>query len=590
MRQFFKFFFASMLGFIVGSLLLTFLFIAILAGIVASASDDKESVVKNNSVLLLSLDYMIPERTSKNPFEDFDPVSMEGSRNTGLADIIRSIRAAADDDNIKGIYLDLTYSPNSYATLEDIRNELIGFKKSGKFVIAYGEIMEEHSYYLASVADKIYLNPAGELVINGFSYSQAYLKGMFDKLGVEPQLIRHGKYKAAGEPLIADKMSAENREQIEAFAGSMYRHFIAGIASARKKSVEEVRNISDKLLIQDPESAVQHGLIDSLLYEDEVMEGLRNRLGLEAKEKISFIEPSSYGKKAKDERVSATSKNKIAVVYVDGDIVSGESGDGSAGSETICESLDKMRKDSAVKAIVIRVNSPGGSALASDVMWREVELAKKSKPVIVSFGSVAASGGYYLATPADVIVAQPNTITGSIGVFALLVNAQKLLKEKLGINMQKVNFGEYADLGAADRPMTEGERQVLQRMVDRIYNDFVSKVSEGRGLTREQVDSLAQGRVWTGEDAKKLGLVDELGGLDKAISIAVERAGLEDYRITTLPELDDPFSNLLKTFGSDASIWFTKKQLGENYIYYEQLRKASTLQGIQARMVESFEF
>jgi protease-4 len=524
---------------------------------------------------------MIPERTSKNPFENFNFSSFEGDKNTGLNDLLKSIRYAATDDKIKGIYLHLTFSPNSYATLEEIRNALIEFKQSKKFIVAYGEVMEEHSYFLASVADKVYLNPAGELLINGFSYQEPYLKNMFEKIGVEPQLIRHGKYKAAGEPLIADKMSDANRLQIETFAGSIYKHFITKIAESRKKSY-------NKLLIQSPADAKKLGMIDGIKYEDEVIDELKKLSSTQEKNKINFVTSNSYSKSAKD-KSKASSKNKIAVIYVNGDIVSGEGDNESAGSVSIAESISKARKDSSVKAIILRINSPGGSALASDVMWREVVLAKKSKPVIVSMGSLAASGGYYIAAPADVIVAEPNTITGSIGVFAVIMNAQKLLNDKLGIKFQTVKMGEYADLGTPDRPLTSGETAILQNGVDRIYNDFVSKVAEGRKLTNAQVDSIAQGRVWTGVDAIKIGLVDELGGMDKALSIAIKKAKIEDYKIVNYPEQKDPFDNLLKTFGDEASIYFTKKQLGEDYKYYEMLRKSARYQGMQARMLYDVE-
>lgn len=587
MKQFFKFMFATIAGIFISFILIVLILVGVVAGI-ASGEDDEAEALKDKSVLELKLDYMIPERSSKNPFDNFNLMTMEGDKHTGLNDLVKSIRYAAKDDKIKGIYLDVSYSPNSYATLEEIREALLEFKKSKKFIIAYGEVMEEHSYYIASVADKIYLNPAGELLINGFSYQEAYIKNLFDKIGVQPQLIRHGKYKAAGEPLIADKMSDANRQQIEAFAGELYRHFLSGIAQARKKSVEEVTQIASKLLIQSPEDASKLGMIDGAWYEDQVMSDLRKRLEIEEKEKINFVLPNTYARSAKDD-TKASSKNKIAVVYVSGDIVSGEGDEESAGSESLVESIEKARKDSSVKAIVLRVNSPGGSALASDVIWREVVLAKKAKPVIVSFGAVAASGGYYVATPADVIVAEPNTITGSIGVFAVVLNAQKLLNDKLGIKFETVKFGDYADLGTPDRPLTAGEQTILQHGVDRVYEDFVKKVAEGRKMSKDAVDSIAQGRVWAGTDALKLGLVDELGGMDKALAIAIKKANVEDYRIVSYPELKDPFDNLVKSFSDEASMYITKKQLGDDYRYFEMAKKAVRYNGMQARMLYDVE-
>jgi len=575
---------ATIVGIFISAFLIVLILVGIVAGIASKASDTKEVTVKEKSVLKLSLDYSIPERTSKNPFDNFDFSTFEGSKNAGLNDILKSIRYAASDEKIKGIYLNLSMSPNSYGTLEEIRDALIEFKKSKKFIIAYAEMMDEHGYYIASVADKIYINPAGELVLNGFSHQEPYLKNMFEKIGVQPILVRHGKYKSAGEPLIADKMSEENKKQIEVYMGGLFKHFVTKISEARKKSYDEVFNIVNKLLIQNPDDAVKQGMIDGAKYEDEVMSEMKKSTGVAEKDKLSFISAGSYSKNAKDGS-TLTSKNKIAIVYFDGDIVSGESDKDNVGSITLAESISKARKDSSVKAIILRVNSPGGSAMASDVIWREIELAKKSKPVIASFGSVAASGGYYLAAPADVIVAEPNTITGSIGVFAILMNAEKLLNDKLGIKFQTVKIGEYADLGSPDRAMTPAELTIIQHGVDRIYDDFISKVASGRKLDKAKIDSIAQGRVWTGEDAISIGLVDELGGLDKAVSIAVKKAKLTDYKFVNYPEQKDPFNNILKSFGDEASIYFTKKQLGTDYKYYEMIRKASMNTGIQARMM-----
>ena len=587
MKQFFKFMFATIAGIFISAILFILIMIGIVASLVSKESD-KDVTIKDKSVLELNLNYMIPERTSKNPFEDFNFTSMESNKKAGLNDLLKSIRYAATDEKIKGIYLQISVALSSYGKLEEVRDALTEFKKSKKFVVAYGELMDEHGYYIASVADKIYLNPAGELLINGYSYSEPYYKGMFEKIGVEPILIRHGKFKAAGEPLIADKMSDENRQQIEAFAGGIYNHFVTKIAESRKKSFEEVSEIANKLLIQSPEDAKRLGMVDGVVYEDEVMADLRKLTDTKEKDKINFVSINSYSNHAKD-KSSLTSKNKIAVIYIDGDIVSGEGDNETVGSETFAESISKARKDSSVKAIVLRVNSPGGSALASDVIWREIVLAKKSKPVIASFGSVAASGGYYLAAPADVIVAEPNSITGSIGVFALMVNAQKLLNDKLGIKFQTVKSGMYADLGSPDRPLTADEMAILQKGVDRIYNDFVSKVSTGRKMSKAKVDSIAQGRVWTGTDALRIGLVDELGGIDKALEIAVKKANVSDYKIVNYPELKDPFDNILKSLGDEASIYFTRQQLGADYKYYEMLKKVTRYEGMQTRMLNDME-
>ncbi len=581
MRQFFKFLFASLLGTLLSIVLLFFILMGIAAGL--AGSSDEETKVKDNSVLKLSLDYSIPERTSDNPFKDFDFMSMEGSNEPGLNDILKSIRHAATDDQIKGIYIDISYMPNSYATLKEIRDELIEFKKSKKFVIAYGEVIEEHGYYIASIADKVYMNPTGMVLLDGFAYSSTYLKGMLDKIGVQVELIRHGKFKAAGEPFIADKMSDENRKQIQSFMGSVYDEFITSIAVSRKKSAEEFRNICNNLLVQNADDAKQYGLIDGLKYADEVDSELHQLTGTETKDNINFVSIGEYKSKAKEGKITA--KDKIAVIYAEGEIVDGDGEDGQVGSAPTAAAISKARKDSAVKAVVLRINSPGGSALASDVIWREVVLTQKVKPVIVSMGAVAASGGYYIAAPADVIMAEPNTITGSIGVFGMIVNAEKLLKDKMGLKFEKVKFGEYSDLGSPDRAMTPAEKAIMQKMIDRIYDDFVSRVAEGRNLTKAQVDSIAQGRVWAGTDAKKIGLVDEFGGIKDAIALAAKKANLEEFRITNLPEQEDPFEKLFKSFGANASTYFVKQQLGEDYKYYEQLKKIQHMHGIKARML-----
>jgi protease-4 len=447
--------------------------------------------------------------------------------------------------------------------------------------VAYAEMMDEHGYYLASTADKIYINPSGELLLNGMSSQVIYLKGAFDKLGLEPQLIKHGKYKSAGEPLIAEHMSNENRKQIESYMGSLYHHFVANIAKDRKKTEAEVENIINKLAIREPMDAVKLGMIDSVKYEDQLFDELKGKLGLKADDKLSLVGLGKYKNTKND---ISTADEKIAVIYCEGDIVSGKSSDGSMGSETICEAIKKVRTDKKYKALVLRINSPGGSALASDVIWREIVLTKKEKPVVVSMGNVAASGGYFIAAPADVIVAQPNTITGSIGVFGLLINAQKLIKDKLGINVETVKFGEFADLGSPDRPLNNSEKEIIQHAIDKIYNDFVARVAEGRKMTAAQVDSIAQGRVWSGKEAKEIGLVDEFGGLETAIKIAAKRAKIEDYRIVNLPEQKDPFQEILSNLKDNASVYLMKKELGENYIWLKQIQGAAKMQGIQARM------
>ena len=580
MKQFFKFMFASMLGFIISGVVLIFVLIGAIAGL-ASKGKKQETKVESSSILKLDLNYNIPERTSNNSFKNFNFQTFESKNDAGLDDVLKNIKKAASDDNIKGIYLELGINMNSFATLEEIRNELIAFKKSKKFIVAYGELADQKSYYLCSVADKLYLNPAGELILNGLSSSVMYLKNMFEKIGVNPELIRHGKFKSAGEPLIADKMSDANREQISSYVGSLYKTMVNGIATARKKQVNEVENIINQLLIQHPEDAVKLGMADGLKYGDEIETELKKLVG--NTNDLNFITLGKYSNTPNPN--ASTSEDKIAIIYCDGEIVSGESGDDNMGSETIAKAIKKVRLDDKYKAIVLRINSPGGSAMASDVIWREVVLAKKAKPVIVSMGSMAASGGYYIAAPADVIVAEPNTITGSIGVFGIMINAKELLNNKLGINVETVKFGQYADLGSVDRPLTTGERAIIQKGVDRIYDDFITKVAEGRKLKKEQVDSIAQGRVWAGIDAKKIGLVDEFGGIDKALDIAKNKAKITDCRVISFPEMKDPIETLIADMSGKASMFLTKRSLTpEQFKLYTDFEKILHYRGVQARM------
>lgn len=573
--------FASLFGFIIGGFLLLFILIGIVGSLASGDSNESALTIKENSVLEINLSYIIPDRTTKNPFGNLPIPGLAKGKALGLNDIIHNINKAASDDNIKGILLGADVSPNSYGNLEEIRNALIEFKKSKKFIYAYAEIMDEHSYYVASVSDKIFLNPSGELLLNGFSQQVFYVKGLLDKLGLKPELIRHGKYKAAGEPLIAERMSEENRKQIESYMGSLYDHFLNNIALSRKKDVTEMRSIVNELKVQSAQDAVNLKVIDGLKYKDEVDNELRTKLGITEGGKINLVGMAKYKNVPGNTSVS---DNKIAVLYCIGDIVGGEGDDQTMGSERIAEAIKKIREDDSYKAVVLRINSPGGSALASDVMWREIVLCKKKKPVVVSMGDVAASGGYFIAAPADVIVAQPNTITGSIGVFGLLMNAQELLNNKLGIKIETVKFGEYSDLGSPDRPLNEAERMVIQKAIDHVYADFIKRVAEGRKMSEAEVDSIAQGRVWSGADAIKIGLVDELGGLDKAIAIAAKKAKLEDYRTVELPELKDPFEELWSSLSSEASVYFMKRELGPNYNEYEAVKKALRFQGIQARM------
>ena len=577
MKSFFKIVFASMVGF-----LLTFvvLFI-ILAAIIGASSGERVVALKKNSVLHLTLDQPINDRGNDNPLANFSFASLSGSKPTGLNEILDNIGKAAADEHIAGIFLDISSIPSGIATIEEIRNALIEFKKSGKFIYAYSEAFTQPSYYLATVADKIYLHPTGMAELKGLRSEVLFFKGTLDKLGVEPQVFRHGKFKSAVEPFIQDKLSDANRAQIRSYIGSIWNHIVEGIAKERKLTVSQVQDIASKMQVTNAPAAVQFKMADELKYRDEVLEIIKQKT--EAKE-IDEIEFVSIGKMVdvKDTR-DKSGKDKIAIIYAEGDIVDGEGNDGQVGSVEFSKAIRKARLDEKVKAVVLRINSPGGSALASETIWREVMLTKKVKPVIASMGNVAASGGYYIAAPCDTIVASPNTITGSIGVFGLFFNAKQMVNN-IGVTVDTVKTNPYADIMTSARAVTAQESEVIQREVERIYDNFITRVSEGRHMTKANVDSIAQGRVWSGADAKRIGLVDVFGGLDKAIEIAAKKAGLTGYRIQELPYQEDPFQKLMKQWSGDSEAAILQKTLGESYRYYQQLEHLRAMKSYQARL------
>lgn len=581
MGQFFKFMFASALGLILG----IFLLFIILAGIGASLGSKGEVKVEENSVLHVKLDTDIKERGINKPF-DIDPSTFKPKSSLGLNEILASIEKAADDDRIKGIYLDMQGLPAGMASTEEIRNALIRFKESGKWIVSYGEVYSQKAYYLASVADEIWLNPEGLVEWRGLGSQVVFLKNMFEKLELEPQIIRYGKFKSAVEPLMLEKMSDANRLQTMTYMDALWAKVLEGVADARGKTAEELNSLAQTAAIRKAEHAVEHGLVTSLKYKDEVLADIRSRLSLEKEDdKINFIALGKYKDAAKSkEDDKKVSRDRIAVIYAVGSIDTGEGDDESIGSETISKEIRKARLDEKVKAIVLRVNSGGGSALASDIIWRETVLAKKAKPFIVSFGDVAASGGYYIACAADTIVAQPNTITGSIGVFGVLFNAQKMLKNKFGISVDTVKTNRFADLGGPLRPLSDVEREIIQESVNDIYFDFIGKVAEGRSMTTDEVDSIGQGRVWSGTDALRIGLVDVLGGLDDAVRIAAAKAGIEDYRVTELPEQKDPMEQLMKQLTGGGKEAMLKARLGEYYTYLRDVEDLMNMRGVQARL------
>lgn len=582
MKQFLKFFLASMLGFIIGSIALFFLFIIIVSASVSSMGT-KETKVAENSILHLKLNQPLRERTSNNPLEGFNFSNLESEDQPGLNDVLKAVQKAAKDDNIKGIYVDLPSLAAGIASTEEIRNALLAFKKSGKFVYAFADNYTQGTYYLASAADKIYLNPQGQIALQGLAAQLMFFKGTLEKLEVEPQVIRHGKYKSAIEPFILDKMSDENRSQIAGFINPIWLNISNQICTARKINPEQFKSMVDSLSVRTAEDALKSKLIDKIAYFDEFTKDLNEKAGIGQDEKTKLITLSAYRHvPEKREKGSTLAKDKIAVIYAVGSISNGQGNDDEIGSDRLAGAIRTARKDEKIKAIVLRVNSPGGDALASEEIWREVLLAKKTKPFIVSMGDLAASGGYYISCAADKIVTQPTTLTGSIGVFGLLFNAEKMLKNKLGITTDVYKTNPYADMGNGTRALTASEYAILQGEVDRIYEVFTSRVAEGRKISKASVDSLGQGRVWSGIDAVRIGLADTLGGVETAINIAASKAGITDYRLVSLPEQKDPFEMILKDLSSSAKTQIMKEETGDAFIYLKSMQDIMKRKGIQA--------
>lgn len=582
MKEFFKFVFASMLGFILSFFVVCLFLILAVTAMVSSAAKDGKVIPSVNSIMHVSLDYPIKERTDKNPFSELNFMGFENKKTLGLNEILEAIKEAESDDHIKGIYLDASSLAAGFASIEEIRNALLDFKKSGKFILAYSEVYSQGAYYLATAADKIYVNPEGMIDFRGLSSEIMFFKGALDKLEIEAQIIKVGTYKSAVEPFILDKMSDANKVQVNSFLGSMYDHFISEVSKSRKIPKSVLLNVADSAKIRSPKDALVYKMIDGLKYKDEVLDELKTRLDIDKKKDVNSVSIEEYSP-SNDETEEASS-NRIAIIYANGEIMSGEGNDETIGSERISRAIRKARTDDKVKAIVLRVNSPGGSALASDVIWRETILAKKVKPVIVSMGDLAASGGYYIACAADTIFAQPNTITGSIGVFGIIPNMQKFFKNKLGITFDGVKTSKFADLGTVSRPLSDAEKMIFQNEVNKTYDTFTKKVADGRKKSQSYIDSIGQGRVWSGKEALANGLVDKLGNIDDAIASAARKAKIKDYKLVSYPAQVDPLKSLFDHSADKVKAYFVKRELGESYFYYEQLKSAINLSGVQTRM------
>lgn len=563
-------FLASLLALIVFCGVIFLFFSVLVAGLMSS----EPARVEAKSVLYIDLSRSYSDKKMVNPFLEI--TGHQDDQVPSLYEMVRLIRKAKSDSMVKGIYLKAETNGNGYASSEELRNALSEFRNSGKFVVAYGDYITQQAYLVASVADRVYMNPKGMFEWTGFAVEYIYFKNLLRKLEIEPQIFYDGKFKSATEPFREEKMSDANRLQTTVWLNDVYSGFLLNASLSRKVDTAQLRRFANEYSIQRPEDAVSVKLIDGLRYDDEVKGEIKRKLKLKEDDKISFVTPGTY---LNTIRLKEFGKSKVAVIYAEGDIVDGKGEEGQIGSDTYRTLIRKVRYNENVKAIVLRVNSPGGSALASEVIWRELELAKKAgKPVVVSMGDVAASGGYYISCAADSIFVQPNTITGSIGVFTLIPNMESFFRNKLGVTFDRVKTGAYADALSISKPLSPQEKRIIQNQVDIIYSDFKQRVAEGRGKDTAYVDSIAQGRVWTGTRAVGIGLADKIGGLDDAIRAAAKLAKMKDFQISEYPEPKSPFDDLFGSYMSGAQSKAVSREFGE-----ENLRLLRQLKNMQER-------
>jgi len=588
MQQFFKFVFASCLGVLLSLLVFSFLMIAFVGGAAASFGAKDPVTVKPNSVLEVSFGSQIPEKT--NNVAPDGGFTFETEDVVGLFDMIEGIEQAKTDDDIKGIYLNVDGVPGGMVTRSTLRDALVDFKESGKFIVAYSKYYTQNAYYLASVADDISVHPAGSIDFRGFGAQIPFFKNALNKLGVKMEVYYAGQFKSATEPYRLTEMSDQNRRQIKEYLAPLYQSFLDDIAESRNMESTEVRRIANEWLVRKAEDAVTYKLADRVGYKDEVLDELRERIGLESDDKVYKINIKDYAMKVQPS-TDFSVKDKIAVIYAEGTITMGEDQYGAVADDDYGPMIRKIRADDKIKGIVLRVNSPGGSALTSESIWRELSLAiEEGKPVVVSMGDYAASGGYYIACMADKIYAEPNTITGSIGVFSMIPNASELLNDKIGISLDTLNLGKYATSLNGFHDHSPNEAAILQQSTNQIYEVFLKRVSDGRDMTRDEVHAVAQGRVWTGEKALELGLVDALGGLETAIADMKDRLGLQEVRVTEYPKVKDPVQQLMDKFlnpmnaKAQTKQAILKEELGQIYPYYQHLKEIQQMKGPQTRM------
>ena len=581
MKDFLKFTLATVTGIIVSSVVLFFISILVVFSMVSSS--ESETQVRKNSVMMLDLNGTLAERSQENPL---DILMKDDYKTYGLDDVLSSIRKAKENENIKGIYIQANSLSAGYASLEEIRHALKDFKESGKFIVAYGDSYTQSLYYLSSIADKVMLNPQGMLEWRGLAATPMFFKDLLEKIGVEMQVFKVGTYKSAVEPFIATEMSPANREQVNVYLSSVWGQITGDIAESRNLSVEALNKEADRMLMFYPaEESVKNGLVDTLIYKNDVRDYLKTLVGIDKDDDMPVLGIQDMVN-VKKNVPKDKSGNVIAVYYAYGEIDGGSSASTEEGinSEKVIRDLRKLKDDENVKAVVLRVNSPGGSAYGSEQIWYAVEQLKKEKPVIVSMGDYAASGGYYIACNADTIVAEPTTLTGSIGIFGMMPNA-KGLTEKLGLNFDVVKTNPYADFGNLARPMNDGEKGLMQMYVNNGYKLFLTRCSDGRGISMEELDKIAQGRVWTGSTAKELGLVDELGGLDKALEIAVAKAGVDAYTVMNYPKKEGFLESLMNTNpGNYIKARMLNGKMSDVYRQFGIIENFDKIDRIQARV------
>jgi protease-4 len=570
MRGFFKTFFASFLALVIFAILGVVLFFGFLASI---TSPDKP-VVGRNAVLVLDLSNKFKER----PNDNLISAAFNGTEDDipSLYDAVQLIHHAVSDSSVKGIYILCGNNSNGFAASEELREALLEFKSKKKFIVAYGEAISQKGYYVGNVADKLYCHPQGGVDWSGFSVDLLFLKGTLEKLEIQPEIFYAGKFKSATEPFRETKMTDANRLQTAVWLGELYNRFLLAAAQTRKTDTAVLRGLAVNGTIQTAKDALDNKLVDGLKYDDEVKDELLERLDLDDNDRLNFVKLGEYSKAVNWQR--NTGSKRIAIIYADGDIVSGNGGEEQVGSDAFRTILRRVRLDKDVKAVVFRVNSPGGSSLASDVIWREISLTRKEKPVVVSMGDVAASGGYYISCNADSVFADANTITGSIGVFSMLANMQSFFKNKLGITFDGVKTAPYADMGSSSRPLTETEKRFFQASVDTIYHTFKSRVADGRKKDIMYVDSIAQGRVWTGSYGVSIGLVDKIGTMQDAVDCAARMAGLKnEYRIREYPEKRSLLDQLMNNYKHSVKKDLMKNEIGEEQLLllkqYRQIKQ-----------------